>query len=396
MKDRYLFLVLFVLLLFVISSNVTTDQLQGADESVAEDIMDVGTTRLRQLVSYNMHDPIVIANDSDFIDQATTEGWSGDGSEGNPYLIEDLEIRTADTCMSITDVSLHFVIQSCFLGSDTDWSSGFGVFLDNATHASIESCIFDRKSGGVVAQDSPECNLFNNTVQMSDYGFTFSFSPNCTLTDNTVDMTWGGSGAWIYDSPGCILSNNSIYSDYEGVMIWSSSNCTLIDNNIRGTRTGISIHDSSFCELTGNTLEGISREDLLLASSDQCNLTDNFLQARGLLFEGWMMEHWVHEVTGNLVRGRPLAYFIDLENSAIDVSGYGQVILVNGTNVILGDGSFSSLSNGMTMVYCDTCAFVNNTVDNNANAGIYIEQSNNCSSIDNHLTGNGNYGVMEQ
>ena len=135
MKDRYLFLALFVLLFFVVSSNVTSDQLQGADEGVAEDVMDVEITGLKQLVSYDAHDPIVIANDSDLIDQATTEGWSGDGSEGNPYLMGDLEILTTDTCISITDVSLYFVIQSCFLGSDDDWSFGAGVFLDNVTHA---------------------------------------------------------------------------------------------------------------------------------------------------------------------------------------------------------------------------------------------------------------------
>ncbi len=395
MKDRYLFLVLFVLLFFVVSSDVTSYQLQGADESVAEDVMDVGITGLKQLVSYSTHDPIVIANDSDLIDQATTEGWSGDGSEGNPYLIENLEIRTTDSCISITDVSLHFVIQNCFLGSDVGWSFGHGVFLDNATHASIESCIIDTKSDGVSAQESPECYLFNNTVQTGDFGFMLSSSPNCTLKDNIVDITWG-LGAWIDNSPGCILSNNSMISSYEGVNIWNSSNCTLIDNNLRGTETGIVIYDSSFCELTGNTLEGDGQYDLLLGYSVQCNLTDNFFQARGLRLEGWMIEHWVHEMTGNLVRGRPLAYFVDLENSAMDVSGYGQAILVNGTNVILRDGSFSSVSNGMTMVYCDTCAFINNTVDDNANAGIYIEESNNCSSIDNRLAGNGNYGVMVQ
>ncbi len=395
MKDRYLFLVLFVLLFFVISSNVASDKLQGVEEGVAEDVPDVGTTRVKQLVSYDAHDPIVIANDSDLIDQATMGGWSGDGSEGNPYLMGDLEILTTDTCISIADVNLYFVIQSCFLGSDDDWSFGAGVFLDNVTHASVKSCIFDRLACGVFAQDSPECSLFNNTVQMSESGFVLSFSPNCTLTDNIVDAT-SDSGAWIDDSPGCILNNNSLFSYYEGVEIWSSSNCTLIDNNIRGIDTGISIHVSSFCELTGNTLEGSSGDDLLLASSDQCNLTDNSLQSRGLRLDGGLMEHWVHEMTGNLVRGRPLAYFVDLENSAMDVSEYGQVIIVNGTNVILRDGSFSSLSNGMTMVYCDTCAFINNTVDDNVNTGIYIAESNNCSSIENRLTGNGNYGVMVQ
>ncbi|MHA1484395.1 MAG: NosD domain-containing protein, partial [Candidatus Thorarchaeota archaeon] len=395
MKDRYMFLIMFVLLFFVVSFNVMPDQLQGADTSVVEEVMDVGIIGLNQLVAYDTHDPIVIANDSDFIDQATTEGWVGDGSEGNPYLIEDLEILTTDSCISITDVSLHFVIQSCFLGSDAGWSFGAGVFLDNATHASIESCIFDAKSGGVVAQDSPECYIFNNTVQMSNYGFMLSSSANCTLMDNMVDIAWG-SGSWIDNSPGCILINNSMISGHEGMYIWSSSNCTLIDNNIQSSEIGIEIQDSSFCELTGNTLEGASQYDLSLAYSNQCNLTDNVFQARGLSFSGWMMEHWVHELTGNLVRGRPLAYFVDLENSAIDVSGYSQVILVNGTNVILRDGNFSSLSSGMTMVYCDTCAFVNNSVDDNAYAGIYIEQSTNCSSIDNRLAGNDNYGVMVQ
>ena len=43
--------------------------------------------------AYTLHEPISIRGDSDFIAQATTEGWPGNGTEECPYIIEGYEIK---------------------------------------------------------------------------------------------------------------------------------------------------------------------------------------------------------------------------------------------------------------------------------------------------------------
>ena len=43
------------------------------------------------------HEPIEIVSDADFVDQ----GWPGNGSESNPFIIEGLEIRGRTFCILI-------------------------------------------------------------------------------------------------------------------------------------------------------------------------------------------------------------------------------------------------------------------------------------------------------
>ena len=49
-----------------------------------------------QVGAYTLHDPIKIEGDEDFAAQAASEGWPGDGSEENPYVIEGYEITLDD------------------------------------------------------------------------------------------------------------------------------------------------------------------------------------------------------------------------------------------------------------------------------------------------------------
>ena len=45
--------------------------------------------------SYTISDPISITSDSDFSTQAINNGWAGNGSASNPYIIENLQIVNA-------------------------------------------------------------------------------------------------------------------------------------------------------------------------------------------------------------------------------------------------------------------------------------------------------------
>ena len=52
------------------------------------------------------HAPISIDGNDDFITQATSEGWPGDGSKKNPYVISGLMIDTSEDLIGIRNTNL--------------------------------------------------------------------------------------------------------------------------------------------------------------------------------------------------------------------------------------------------------------------------------------------------
>ena len=63
------------------------------------------------------HLPIKIQGDSDFATQAMTEGWLGDGTSANPYIIQDYHFRgptkEGEGLIDINSTSVYFVISNC-------------------------------------------------------------------------------------------------------------------------------------------------------------------------------------------------------------------------------------------------------------------------------------------
>ncbi|MHA2118176.1 MAG: hypothetical protein ACW98J_04580, partial [Candidatus Thorarchaeota archaeon] len=71
--------------------------------------------------SYIEHSDVLIRRDADFIEQ----GWEGNGSAFNPFVIENLNISLqGQTCILIYNITAHFVIRDSYLSTD-------GVIADN-------------------------------------------------------------------------------------------------------------------------------------------------------------------------------------------------------------------------------------------------------------------------
>ncbi|MFW9844007.1 MAG: hypothetical protein ACFFEV_05490, partial [Candidatus Thorarchaeota archaeon] len=61
------------------------------------------------------HEPFEIFSDIDFVDQ----GWLGNGSESNPFIIEGIMIRAPFSSILIWNTTKHFEIRRCYF---TFWS----------------------------------------------------------------------------------------------------------------------------------------------------------------------------------------------------------------------------------------------------------------------------------
>ncbi|MHA2079893.1 MAG: right-handed parallel beta-helix repeat-containing protein, partial [Candidatus Thorarchaeota archaeon] len=173
------------------------------------------------------HVPIVIGNNSDFEDQ----GWPGEGTVEQPYIIAGLEINatTGESAINITNTDVHFFIKDCRLTSN----STNVIELRSVAHARIT----------------------NNTVLQGERGVAAFHSSDLTIYDNEF-YTFSWAGVYLEDCSLSTLSNNNCTSCYIGLHIEQSEHCTVEDNFARGCNTGIDLYwDCEYITVFNNTIQ---------------------------------------------------------------------------------------------------------------------------------------------
>ncbi len=284
-----------------------------------------------------LHESITIDSDSDFIAQ----GWPGNGSISNPYLIEGLAIMSDDDCVKISNTSSYFVIRNCSFSWMLD-HHGTGVYLRNVTHGTIELSTMSGLGVGIYDRHSTE-NVFRN---------------------NTIEDAWNG------------------------IAIESCNNNVVSNNTVTGNRRADDIHISISrnCLVLGNFVRGIS-----LTWSINCTVGHNSGLIEGLNIFGENLTHWLHQIHDNYFNGTILGYFRDTSDSIIDGTLYSQLILVNVTRAMISGGVFQNLSMGVQIIDSADCIVSDFVSKNNFRVGVNIENSYNCTivngSIAEHLIG---------
>ena len=316
---------------------------------------------------YAPHAPIVITSDADFL------GWPGNGTESNPYVIEGLNITSTEICINISRTTTFFEIRACLISSEA-LSAKTGISLANLTNGMVRDCVVEEHDYGVALSHTKDCTLFNNAQIGSSGRITCGFS--------------------LYDSNGTTLIGNNATRDIGGFGVYSSEGCTLTNNRaVDFTSAGFEIVFSDQCTLSNNvstvSQDNISPYGFVIVSSDSCILTDNTASNCGYDFPpypGLGLGSFL-EVSGNKVNGKPLGYFANLVGNMIDVSEYGEVLVVNCSNVIVKNGIFSRSSIGIALYNCTGCSLMDNTADN-SRIGFHLGRSNRTLLIDNYAAKN--------
>ncbi len=140
------------------------------------------------------HAHISINNDTDFRNQAKNEGWKGNGTEDDPYIIENYDISNPNGCAIYINYTIsHFIIRNCSL------------------HDSESGIYFSDVSNG---------QIYNNTIYNNMNGTYLEWSTglNIFFHNNFINNTWqatdnsGGENKWYND----YLHEGNYWSDYSG------------------------------------------------------------------------------------------------------------------------------------------------------------------------------------
>ncbi|MGY5875116.1 MAG: right-handed parallel beta-helix repeat-containing protein, partial [Candidatus Thorarchaeota archaeon] len=121
--------------------------------------------------SLTPHSPIEIDTNPGFVALASSESWTGNGTEDSPYLIEGYVIESDAVCINISYVDVYFVIRNCEFRSVTT-DSGVGVAMDHVQNGMIESCTFSSMPTGVYLSSSTNCTI--SQVLVSSGGLSIS------------------------------------------------------------------------------------------------------------------------------------------------------------------------------------------------------------------------------
>lgn len=387
-KESQLLLGLLAILMLVTSVVLFAQQIPPTSSGISKGQIEGARPQDRFIPSYITHSPIAITSNADFVSQ----GFSGNGTAEDPYVIEGYKITTTGTCISIQDTDAYFVIRDCLL---TGGSSGKGVRLDGVDHGEIRN---NNISGiddcGVYLRYSTGNTVVNNTMSGNNNSVFFVFSSsNNTVVNNTISGT-DRLGVFIgYSSNNNTVVNNTISGNDRGVTIASSLNNTVMSNTISGNDYGVYLcYGSSNNVVMSNTISGSNYFGVYLYESWDNTLSSNIMVNNGIYISGNEVEYWRHNITtDNLVNGKQLGYFWNCTGRIIDGSQYGQVILANCTGLTVEDGVFSNASVGFLLGYSSYCNLTNNTLSGNYFGVSHYTSSNNIV-MNNTVSGN-HYGV---
>ena len=156
----------------------------GANMASIEDIFYQNSKRPK-ISAFN--DSIFIDGNDMFAAKAISEGWSGDGSLNDPYIVENYTILAiSEHGIEIRNTNLHFIIRNV---SITNGRSNYyhGFYLYNVINGILTNNTADNNLAGFLLVNSDNIIFSDNVAINNLHGFRFWHSNDNTLANSTAN-----------------------------------------------------------------------------------------------------------------------------------------------------------------------------------------------------------------
>ena len=288
--------------------------------------------------------PLEINGNTELADAAS----SGDGSSGNPYIIQNKVINASGLAKNgiyIQNTNAHFILRNCNVtGTDVDY---VGIRLDNVTNARLENNnIYNNGDSGILLWESYMVQLTGNTVfnHENNSGIGVSYCEKITLTDNVVYYSkWA---IYLYYSNDSVLSDNTVYNNsMEGIHLNCADNNTVTRNTAyNNTNNGIYLYYADNNTLSNNTAYCNRNAGISLMNSHNNTLFNNV---------------------------------------AYNNSQWGVRVGLGMNNMLINNTVINNHIDGFYLWFTEKNTLMNNTAIVNTNGGIYLYNSDNNTLIGN-------------
>lgn len=284
----------------------------------------------KRLAALAPHAPITIISDQNFTDTALAEGWQGDGSPQDPFIIDALDIDlggVAGHCISIYNTRVNFTISNCSLTGATV-SPGAGIFLRNVSYAEITNNNCSANRYGINLDSRSDYNaIINNTCKANNRGIRIEISYYNTVEGNVCDgngdgiylrgtrwcqvnRNWINDNTWAgihfeADDLSSLTNNTCQYNGEAGIQLDFSTGGLVANNTCRNnTWFGIYVFESNFI-VANNTFANSDYGIFITSGPSSCLFTWNILETNRVLnaqnqgFSDWLEYNYWSDYTGN-------------------------------------------------------------------------------------------------
>lgn len=243
--------------------------------------------------------PPYIHIDNNWSQSANDLPWvqAGDGSPGNPYIIENVTIDAGGkniAAIFIENSIDHFIIRNCTLSNTGNgsiyWFHNGGIHLFNVRNGKlIENFCSDNLHSGIHLGDSDNNEIIGNTLDNNRVGIFLTDCDNNNITgnyahnqyDDPLDGIFGGAGMFLeWGVNNNILGNEFNNNEVYGIFLNNADSNNISDNTANDNAIGILLSYSDNNIVSGNTFIGNSQECIVESSCTGNDIHDNICEER--------------------------------------------------------------------------------------------------------------------
>ena len=266
--------------------------------------------------SYTDIDPIYITSNNSF----TPEGFSGSGTDIDPYILENCRItnNTEPNLIWIINTDAYFIIRNNFI--DGINKSPTGIYLSKVTNGVVEkNTIINTNQAIHSAWNSNNNVITNNTIKDNNDGIAASYSHNSSYTNNYIfnNTRAGINFVELFQQASRsfsrnIISNNTIYDNGEyGIYIACGTNNLIMNNSVVNNGGGIKILGGEQNTIYNNRIIGNTgglsitngfRDDVFILCASS-NISRNTIMHNGGGINLWgdFIGEGTHNISKNII-----------------------------------------------------------------------------------------------
>ncbi len=352
------------------------------------------------------HAAITIHDEAQF----AAQGWSGSGTAGDPYVIENIWIHgDTDYGVSITNVNVYVLIRNV----GVDITGSLGIYINDASGVELQDVDVAGSDAGAQVSGGLMLNITDCTfTDVQAEGLIVSH----TLLTGIQDTTFLRCGtAAQFSSSLFLLSHINVTDCTEGIDAPGAMASSILDSYFGSCKDfGIRFSSESItCIIQGNRFYGNS--GLYIQSSSAMIISNNEFTSSGIYIDGTTDLHWTHLMANNTVNGKPLGYFYGESSMEVNPADYGELIIVSSADVTVANGAIddtlvgitlrdvtdSSLENtkigtcgtGIMMIDCSSSMIDNCSIHDSGN-GIAFTRCESISIANSIMRDNNGYGIL--
>jgi len=224
-----------------------------------------------------VHGPIVIEYDANFTDL----GFPVTGDPGDPYRIENYNITVTSEypILFSGNNSKHFVIQNCFLKTDTNYGIYLGKYypMGNETVNILNNIIISETNDGIALVGGSSAIITGNTIETGMIGIRIAENEFCGVSYNTING--GYVGIYIDQALKSTITKNTCTNNDYGIAVIESSETNVTHNNCSNSAyVGIETQDSIDLTITNNRCINSGFFGMRFYDTVNCIITNNLLK----------------------------------------------------------------------------------------------------------------------